>query len=149
MICVDQGKGKTISVADVLAVTDPRVRAFYIRFGWQTGREEFTVPTVDPLGDEEPDAGYFMNHSCDPTAVAFGKLYIAFRDIEPGEEITYDYATTETQFDRIPECKCGTARCRGSITAEDWKLPELQYRYPPLAWATHVVMQMFGRFGNA
>lgn len=138
MVCVDKGLGKQISVSDVLAVTDPRIRDFYVRYGYQTGREEFTIPLVDPLGSELPDAGYFMNHSCDPSTVAFGRTYIAFRDIHPGEELTYDYATSETQFNRIPECKCGSDRCRGSVTGEDWKISELQYRYPPLAWATHL-----------
>lgn len=75
-----------------------------------------------------------------------GSLYIAFRDIEVGEEITYDYATTETQFDRIPKCACGSARCRGAITSQDWRLTELQQRYPPHAWATHIIELMFGRF---
>jgi hypothetical protein len=150
MVCVDLGLGKQISVADVLAVRDPRVRDFYVRFGYQTDRKEFTIPTVDPLGSEDPDAGFFMNHSCDPTAVSFcsGKLYIAFRDIQPGEEITYDYANSETQFDRIPDCKCGSSRCRKSVTAQDWKIPELQYRYPPNSWAVHIVNEMFGRFSD-
>jgi len=148
MVCVDLGLGRQISVADVLAVRDPRVRDFYVRFGYQTDRKEFTIPTVDPLGDEEPDAGFYMNHSCDPSTISFcnGKLYIAFRDIQPGEEITYDYATSETQFDRIPVCRCGAVRCRGAVKGQDWKISELQYKYPPNSWATHIMCEMFNRF---
>jgi hypothetical protein len=60
MVCVDTGLGRTIQVSDVLAVRDPQVRDFYVRFGYQTGRKEFTIPTVDPLGEQEPDAGFYM-----------------------------------------------------------------------------------------
>lgn len=109
-----------------------------------------------------------QNHSCDPSTISFcnGKLYIAFRDIQPGEEITYDYATSETQFDRIPVCRCGAVRCRGAVKGQDWKISELQvtktvlflglsllnfllcfqYKYPPNSWATHIMCEMFNRF---
>lgn len=146
MVCVDKDYGRRIPVRDVAAQADPKVRDYYTRFGWQSGRDEFMIPLS--MNEELVDASYFMNHSCDPTAVAFGAVYIAFRDIEPGEEITYDYATTETHFDRVPNCLCGTARCRKTITGQDWQLPELQHRYPPHAWATHIMQLMFGRTFN-
>lgn len=77
MLCVDLGYGRQISVKDVIAQTDPRVRNFYIRFGWQTGREEFTIPLI--MNEDLVDAGYFMNHSCDPTAVAFGESILCLK----------------------------------------------------------------------
>ena len=27
------------------------------------------------------------------------------------------------------ECRCGTPSCRGVVTGDDWRLPELQARY--------------------
>jgi len=51
----------------------------------------------------------------------------AIRDIQPGEEIAYDYALTEAgSHFTIAQCRCGTALCRGKITGDDWKLPQLQ-----------------------
>jgi len=68
----------------------------------------------------------FINHSCDPNCQAViedGHIFIeAVRNIQPGAELTYDYAYERTD-DHGPEdealyaCSCGSARCRGSILA--------------------------------
>lgn len=56
---------------------------------------------------------------------------IARDDIEPGEELTLDYAMVEANEDHVavPECRCSTGLCRRQITGKDWQLPELQERY--------------------
>jgi SET domain-containing protein len=68
----------------------------------------------------------FLNHSCDPNCEAVedgGRIYIeALRAIEPGEELTYDYAyardaETSEDEERRYACACGTAKCRGTILA--------------------------------
>ena len=54
---------------------------------------------------------------------------IAMHDIAIGEELTYDYATSDaSDYDEF-DCACGSANCRVRITGNDWKLPELQTRY--------------------
>ena len=68
----------------------------------------------------------FINHSCDPNCDAViddKRIFIeAIRDIEPGEELTYDYAYvlderhTPAAKRRYP-CHCGSASCRGTILA--------------------------------
>lgn len=72
----------------------------------------------------------WVNHSCDPNAGLVGQIVlVALRDIRPGEEICFDYATTDgSPYDEF-ECGCGSIRCRGHVTGDDWKLPELQARY--------------------
>ena len=50
------------------------------------------------------------------------------RDIEPGEEITFDYAMTEVSMKRMP-CRCGSIGCRREISGNDWMDPVLQERY--------------------
>lgn len=57
---------------------------------------------------------------------------VARRRIEKGEEVTYDYALSETRspFPILEcDCCCGSELCRKSITCEDWKLADLQSRY--------------------
>ncbi|MEP6691006.1 MAG: SET domain-containing protein-lysine N-methyltransferase [Gemmatimonadaceae bacterium] len=66
----------------------------------------------------------FINHSCDPNCDAVvdrGRIWIdAIRDIEPGEELAYDYAF---ELDRAPTasdrrtfpCGCGVRACRGTM----------------------------------
>jgi len=59
----------------------------------------------------------FVNHSCQPnceTDQIGGKMWIiALRDIEPGEELTYDYNLFDGEDDA--PCLCGSKRCRGSL----------------------------------
>lgn len=68
----------------------------------------------------------WINHSCDPNSEVCSKWdheadtlrawWVALRDIEPGEEITYDYAFIA---DVAEPCACGAVRCRGLIVDDD------------------------------
>ena len=69
---------------------------------------------------------YFFNHSCDPNSTG----EVARRDIAAGEEVTMDYAIEIADDGYVlAPCRCGTALCRGSVTGDDWRRPELQARY--------------------
>jgi SET domain-containing protein len=71
----------------------------------------------------------FINHSCNPNVGFEGQVvYVAMRDIEPGEELCHDYAMERTD-DYSLECHCGSEYCRGKITGDDWKRSDLQERY--------------------
>ena len=79
--------------------------------------------------DEVDDMSVFINHSCDPNIGFRGQVvYVAMRDISIGEELCHDYAMERTD-DYLLDCHCGSPLCRGKVTGEDWKLPELQQRY--------------------
>ncbi|MGV9777761.1 SET domain-containing protein [Streptosporangium sp. NPDC003464] len=80
----------------------------------------------------------YGNHSCDPNLWHRGATtVIARREINPGEELTIDYAThTGVEAWSMP-CHCGSTLCRRSVTGNDWRLPQLQAAYgthwsPPL-----------------
>ncbi|HMA21042.1 MAG TPA: SET domain-containing protein-lysine N-methyltransferase [Gemmatimonadaceae bacterium] len=69
----------------------------------------------------------FINHSCDPNCDAViddGRIWIeTIRDVEPGEELAYDYAYTLEErhtpaAKRKFPCHCGSALCRGTILAK-------------------------------
>jgi hypothetical protein len=85
---------------------------------------------ADPV-DALPGEDYPLNHSCDPNVwMQDGVTLIARRTIEAGEELSADYALWLFGQEWVLEpCRCGSAFCRGRITAEDWRLPELQKRY--------------------
>jgi SET domain-containing protein len=73
---------------------------------------------------------HFGNHSCDPTLWFTGPYEVrARRRVEPGEELTLDYGTCSAGPDVSLDCACGAATCRGRITGDDWRRPELQDRY--------------------
>ena len=66
------------------------------------------------------DLGRFMNHSCDPSCLGYGLDFeVAIGDIQPGEELTSDYAT----FNLLPHesfvCSCGSPRCRAMVMPDD------------------------------
>lgn len=73
---------------------------------------------------------HFGNHSCDPTMWHDGPYSIsARRDVLAGEELTIDYGTNSAAPGFSMSCRCREALCRGFVTSEDWRLPELQARY--------------------
>ncbi len=96
----------------------------------QMGRHHTFLFTVDDTvvidGNANGNAARFLNHSCDGNCEAIDdrkRIYIeARRNIKAGEELLYDY-----QYERTDEhtaedeafyaCRCGAARCRGSILA--------------------------------
>ena len=79
--------------------------------------------------DEAESMSVFINHSCDPNVGFRGQVvYVAIRDIAVGEELCHDYSM-ERSDDYYLDCRCGSPLCRGKVTGDDWKLPELQQRY--------------------
>lgn len=79
---------------------------------------------------EEQGVEKYMNHSCDPNTMWLDDdTMIASRDIEPGEEITFDYATTEITIPFEMQCRCGAAKCRGLVTNLDHLNEAWQARY--------------------
>jgi SET domain-containing protein len=70
----------------------------------------------------------FINHCCDPncdTVIENERVFIeSVRDIEPGEELGYEYGLTWESTDDPEElenyaCRCGAANCRGTMLAEE------------------------------
>src|ERR1700753_4255341 len=79
--------------------------------------------TVIDAGVDGNDARFF-NHSCNPnceSTVEKKRVYIeAIRNIEPGDELTYDYQIHREDddpdnIDEIFACRCGFAKCRGTM----------------------------------
>lgn len=89
----------------------------------QIGRDLYLVPLILSPGD-------FVNHSCEPNAGLSGdRTLVALRQIRPQEEITYDYAMSDSSdYDEF-RCECGSSRCRQNISGKDWTRPELRQRY--------------------
>jgi SET domain-containing protein len=85
---------------------------------------------VVALSDEEYEpVMLFINHSCDPNVGFAGNVVlVAMRDIDPGEELTVDYAMFDTSQDTM-DCHCGSPACRRVVRGTDWELPDLQARY--------------------
>lgn len=58
----------------------------------------------------------FLNHCCEPNASIVGRTLVARRVIRNGEQITFDYTTTEAQMAEPFDCRCGAERCLGRVS---------------------------------
>lgn len=78
---------------------------------------------------EELTSGDFVNHSCSPNLAFVGEISLAaLRPIAAGEELTFDYATCDSSpYDEF-ECECASTNCRGRVTGDDWRSPEIRAR---------------------
>ena len=78
---------------------------------------------------EPGDFGAFANHSCEPNCQIIANydgltnvatvLMLTLVDVKIGDELTFDYATTETEVTEElhnVECLCKSTHCRGKIT---------------------------------
>jgi SET domain-containing protein len=74
-------------------------------------------------GSRGGNGTHYINHSCEPNAYMKTLynhiLFVALRDIEPGEEITIDYESTLHSDKK--KCICGAPSCRGTINRVDKK----------------------------
>lgn len=85
---------------------------------------------IGPLNEQERESSMiFSNHSCEPNIGVQGQIvFVALRDIEAGEELTHDWATTDDDAYEM-ECRCGAPSCRKVITGQDWRRRDLQQKY--------------------
>lgn len=104
---------------------------FWWHFCYQVGDDAWMGPKSREVVTRK--LTFFENHSCDPSTWFVDDITMtARRDIAPGEEITYDYSTTESYIDPEMEtvvCRCGAPCCRGRMHGDDWQRPELQAAY--------------------
>ncbi|GIK27417.1 MAG: SET domain-containing protein-lysine N-methyltransferase [Chloroflexi bacterium] len=108
------------AIADVMLMSSEEIdHVLHIAY------QNSATTLVAEQGDER-----FMNHSCDPTTWwADDNTLVARRDIQPGEELTYDYATTDITIPFEMTCRCGAANCRGVVTNLDHLNPDWQRQY--------------------
>lgn len=83
---------------------------------------------------ELDDPAKLTNHSCHPnTGIRnnqFGGYnFIAIVDISEGEEITWDYETTEYISISVPKCSCNSSNCRGQIRGFSFHPAERRNKY--------------------
>jgi uncharacterized protein len=111
--------GGTVYPWDIFAALPERERSLSL----QVEENLFLVP--DRIGE-----GDYVNHSCNPNAGLSGQIaLVALQDIQPGAEVCFDYAMSDTTpYDEF-DCQCGAMTCRGRVSGNDWRIPELQKRY--------------------
>jgi len=131
--------GKAVTATRGFAAGQP-----IVRFGGTVLRGADVPPQVEGRHDRYVQIGHdrwlgpsgriddLFNHSCLPNAgLTFGDqvILVALRDIAPGEEIAWDYATTVGDPAWRMPCGCGAAECRGMVGPFQTLPAELQAWY--------------------
>lgn len=109
--CVVEYTGEVISVREADRRYEETDHTFL--FGLSDGKR-----VIDGNG-----VAAFINHSCDgncETEEVDGRIWIvAVRDIDAGEELSYDYCMYDG--DGHAPCNCGAPKCRGTMYVKQRK----------------------------
>jgi SET domain-containing protein len=108
---------------------------------------EWESDHLDELDEDkfevQPAPACFVNHSCDPNAIAKGRSYFVLKSIKKGEEITVDYRSKGI-FKNKWECKCGSKNCKGYVISDFFSLPkQTQKLYLP--YTLKIIKQEYKR----
>lgn len=129
---ISKGERLAIFGGDILTIDDTLKLPELFRYYPLQIEERFMLYMKNPESPEDTD---YFNHSCSPNAGLRGQIFLtAMRDITVGEEITFDYCMSLSEFTGSSfviefDCSCGSPECRGRITQRDWRLKSLQEKY--------------------
>lgn len=119
-IAMRSGQHAVVANADiergetVLAVTGEEV-ALPTRYTLQIGLDVHIEAQQDGDGPDGFPVWRFMNHGCQPNIVLRGRKFVAVRAIRAGEEVTFDYDSTEWDMASPFRCHCNSSGCRGIV----------------------------------
>jgi hypothetical protein len=93
------------------------------RFTIQVGANKH----IDPISEHASPWGY-LNHGCDPNVAVDipRRAVVARRPIAAGDELRFDYNTTEWELAEPFGCNCGSASCAGVVLGFAHLSPERQ-----------------------
>jgi SET domain-containing protein len=84
----------------------------------------FFDPRYDIDGNTPQNIARYINHSCEPNCesdiIADRLWIIALRDIQEGEELSYDYGYELEGYEQRP-CRCGAKNCCGYIVDKAYR----------------------------
>jgi len=86
------------------------------------GQRHLNSPDIRETNDELDYCWRFLNHSCEPNGYmnTAELTFRALRDIALGEEITFNYLTTESEMAVPFNCFCGSTNCFGFIQGRNF-----------------------------
>jgi len=121
----------------VLAIDGPIVAA-PTRFTVQVGEHEHV--DAEPASDGTHPVWLFLNHSCAPNTRLDGRSLVALVDVKAGDEVTFDYDTTEWDMASPFPCTCGAPACRGLVRGYRHLTPEQREKLSGVA--PHLLAQL-------
>lgn len=124
------GKGRGVYAVRNLATGELVVRGRVERTEAQRTMHSFQKDW--DLHIELDETARSINHSCSPnTGVVDNALggydFVALAPVHAGEEITWDYETTEFESIAVESCLCGSAACRGRTRGFRYRTDAIAY----------------------
>jgi hypothetical protein len=99
-------------------------------YHWRVGKRWLQTDQyawIDPYKD---NPGCYINHSCNPNSGIRNSIeMVAMREIKKGEEVTFDYSTSESEDGWYLICHCGEKNCRRLIKPYEFLSKELKLNY--------------------
>lgn len=79
----------------------------------------------------QPEFLQYINHSCDPNVFfnTTSMQLIALKPLQPQEEMTFFYPSTEWEMTQCFHCYCGSDQCLGEIKGAAYLSKEAQEKY--------------------
>ncbi|MBL9120284.1 MAG: SET domain-containing protein [Phycisphaerae bacterium] len=105
--------GSRFEAGEVVLVLEGLLSDTPSRYSVQVGADLHVQPAPGIPEDSVRAAWRFLNHSCQPNAAFRGPVLTALTAIDPGDEITFDYNTTEAVMAEPFTCRCG--HCGGRV----------------------------------
>jgi|SRR5579859_1288543 len=113
---------KRFQPGDVVVAYAPRQKKVSVRDPEAVAAAETKLTLLSGdrviIPDTSVPGGWLCNHSCDPNAALYasgeGRIQ-ATRPIAPGDEVTIFYGWVSHNEPQRDPCRCGAARCRGTI----------------------------------
>lgn len=130
----DTKKGKSIFAIDEI-VKNEIIFEFEKKFLKHFTKTSMQIEETKHQESTNPEAvENFLNHSCEPNGyIDFqGLIYRALRPIKKGEELTFNYLTTEWELVNKFYCECGSQNCYGQIKGFKYLTLEQQKELEPL-----------------
>jgi SET domain len=108
---------RRISKGELLFTIEGELTTAPTRYTVQVGRDTHVDVPAEYGFEEILDRFYwrFMNHSCDPTVFVRGRAVISLKPVDFGQDITFNYNTTEFDMAEPFSCRCGNDSCTGSV----------------------------------
>jgi hypothetical protein len=88
-------------------------------------RRHLNFPALRKANDDLDYCWQYLNHSCEANGYmnTAELTFRALRNIEAGEEITFNYLTTESEMAVPFNCICGSPNCFGFIQGRNFLSP--------------------------
>ena len=108
------------------------------RYSLQVSECEHIVPPIEAMISAPEAENYrwcFTNHGCEPNVRVdtARRALVALRDLHAGDEVVFDYNSTEWSMAEPFACRCGASRCYGVVQGYRHLSPEQQARLAPIA----------------